>query len=585
MPPRKRFRLPLILIAAVVIFAGLQSFAGAWPVSVGPDHDAASGPTSRISSKRGAVIVGGGPVKRRRDSDHDGLSNRFERLRTRTNPRRADTDGDGLSDKIEVENTHTNPRVADTDGDGYNDGEEVAAGSDPRNPLSVPPQPAAPPPPPPPPPPDTTAPDTQVTSGPGSTTQATTASFVFVSTEQGSTFECRLDAGSWSSCASPKGYSGMGVGSHVFSVKAKDASGNVDGTPAQYAWTVQAPPPPAETPEATAIWTKPANAMANQPVTLDGSASTGTSPLTCTWNFENQSGSVVYNTRSGCKITFTFESTGTKYVALDVHGSDGGSDENKQSFMVSTGPDTTPPDTSISSSPASTTNLTSASFSFSSTEQGSTFACQLDGSAWTACSSPNAYSNLSLGTHSFGVRATDGSGNTDQTPATFSWTVSNQPDTAPPDTTISSPPPSTTTSTSASFSFSSSESGSTFTCQLDGGAFGSCSSPKSYSGLALGSHSFAVRATDQAGNTDQTPATFAWTVEAPSQPPPSGCVSGATQATTAAQIRSAVAADHDVCVVADVSDVTLENLGSSPVAISTGSGGSMGHVLLRARLT
>ena len=62
------------------------------------------------------------------------------------------------------------------------------------------------------------------------------------------------------------------------------------------------------------------------------------------------------------------------------------------------------------------------------------------------------------------------------------------------------------TTASASFSFSSSESGSSFDCKLDGGAWGGCSSPKSYSGLSEASHTFYVRARDGSGNTDLTPA-------------------------------------------------------------------------------
>jgi hypothetical protein len=79
-------------------------------------------------------------------------------------------------------------------------------------------------------------------------------------------------------------------------------------------------------------------------------------------------------------------------------------------------------------------------------------------------------------------------------------------DTTPPETTIDSGPSGTTTSTSATFTFSSSEARSTFECALDGGRFAKCSSPKSYSGLALGTHTFQVRAKDAAHNLDPTPA-------------------------------------------------------------------------------
>jgi len=85
-------------------------------------------------------------------------------------------------------------------------------------------------------------------------------------------------------------------------------------------------------------------------------------------------------------------------------------------------------------------------------------------------------------------------------------------DTTPPNTTITSAPASTTTSTVATFAFTSNEAGSTFTCKLDNAAAAACTSPKSYTGLAVGGHTFTVTATDPAGNTDPTPATYSWAV-------------------------------------------------------------------------
>ncbi len=85
--------------------------------------------------------------------------------------------------------------------------------------------------------------------------------------------------------------------------------------------------------------------------------------------------------------------------------------------------------------------------------------------------------------------------------------------TPPPETTIDSGPKGYENSSSASFAFSSSEPDSSFMCSLDEAAFESCSSPKEYSSLNDGDHTFQVRAVNAAGNVDPTPANRAWTVD------------------------------------------------------------------------
>jgi hypothetical protein len=174
------------------------------------------------------------------------------------------------------------------------------------------------------------------------------------------------------------------------------------------------------------------------------------------------------------------------------------------------GTDTAAPDTTITSPPPGTS--TSASFTFTSTETNSTFQCSLDGAARAACTSPRTYTALSTGSHTFSVWATDAAGNTDATAATRTWTVGGGADTAAPDTTITSPPPGTSASTS--FTFTSTEANSTFQCSLDNAARSACTSPRAYTGLSTGSHTFSVWATDAAGNTDPTPATQTWSVGA-----------------------------------------------------------------------
>lgn len=83
-----------------------------------------------------------------------------------------------------------------------------------------------------------------------------------------------------------------------------------------------------------------------------------------------------------------------------------------------------------------------------------------------------------------------------------------------PVTTITSGPPATTNDPSATFTFTSSRPGSNFECQLDSSTFTPCASPARYGGLSDGDHTFGVRATDAFGNTETTPITMRWTVDA-----------------------------------------------------------------------
>ena len=82
----------------------------------------------------------------------------------------------------------------------------------------------------------------------------------------------------------------------------------------------------------------------------------------------------------------------------------------------------------------------------------------------------------------------------------------------PPTTTITSGPDGRKKNSSPSFGFEASEP-STFECALDSGPFAPCTSPKSYSDLADGDHTFKVRATDSGGNTEDPPAERSFTVD------------------------------------------------------------------------
>lgn len=79
-------------------------------------------------------------------------------------------------------------------------------------------------------------------------------------------------------------------------------------------------------------------------------------------------------------------------------------------------------------------------------------------------------------------------------------------DTTAPDTEIVGGPPGLTNEAAPTFSFTS-EPGASFACKVDGDPWASCTSPHATQPLTDGPHTFAVRATDPAGNTDPTVAT------------------------------------------------------------------------------
>ena len=311
---------------------------------------------------------------------------------------------------------------------------------------------------------DTTAPDTIIDTGPAQPVDnSTTVTFTFHATETGSTFECRLNVGAgtgtYAPCTSPKSYTGLTDGPYTFEVRATDPAGNVDPTPAKYTWTV----------------------------------------------------------------------------------------------------DTSTPDTIIDSGPKQPTdNKKDATFTFHASQTGSTFECRLNTGAGTgtfsSCTSPKSYTGLADGTYTFEVRATNSAGTVDPTPAKYTWTV----DTSTPDTIIDTGPKQPVGNVKdAAFTFHATKTGSTFECRLNTGStpgtYAACTSPKSYPGLADGTYTFEVRATDPAGNTDASPATYTFTVDttAPAAPVVTSPATGSTVDTLTPVLSGTAEPGSTVTVLVD----------------------------------
>ncbi len=328
---------------------------------------------------------------------------------------------------------------------------------------------------------DETAPQTSIDSGPSGTTTDATPTFTFSAGEPGATFECRIDNGPFASCASPFTPATLGDGAHTFQVRATDAAGNTDTTPASRSFTV--------------------NATAPQ-TTIDSGPLGTTTDATPTFTFSAGEPGATFECRidngpfTSCTSPFTTATLGDGAHTFQVRATDAAGNTDATPASRSFTVNATAPQTTIDSGPSGTTTDATPTFTFSAGEPGSTFECRIDNGPFTSCTSPFTTATLGDGAHTFQVRATDAAGNTDTTPAGRSFTV----DTTGPTASITSGPAGSIRNATAQFAFSSNEPNSTFECRLDGAAFVPCSSPYTTGPLSEGSHTFGVRATDALGN-------------------------------------------------------------------------------------
>ncbi len=342
---------------------------------------------------------------------------------------------------------------------------------------------------------DLTPPETTITGKPPNPSTTPSATFEFTADEAGCGFDCTLDGTPYPDCTSPKAFSNLKNGTHVFQVRAKDPAGNYDSSPDSYLWVVNTPPPE------TTITSHPPNPSNNPLPTFTFTG--GGIGFDCTLDGKDY---------PDCSSPWTPPnplSEGLHNFQVSAKDAAGNSDPTPATYSWVI--DIAPPDTTITGNPPKVTKSTSATFTFSSTGGGSGFDCNLDGKDYLNCSSPwTTPGVLGDGTHVFEVSAKDSAGNVDPTPASYTWEV----DTAPPDTTINQKPPNPTNQTSATFTFSGAGPGGRYWCKLDEGNYELCDGDsESYSDLGERVHTFCVYAEDAAGNVDTSPSCYTWVVD------------------------------------------------------------------------
>jgi len=367
---------------------------------------------------------------------------------------------------------------------------------------------------------DNEAPTVIIDTFPADPTSEITAIFEFHSPDGGTAYECQRDETGYSTCDSGVSYSGLAEGSHTFSVRATDDAGN-QGAAATYTWEIDltAPTvtitshPDSRTNSTTAIFGFSGEYVVSFTCSLDGAVAT-----TCTSSKEYTGLAAgphtfhVYGVDSsgnqgGDSYTWTIDLTPPSAVSfLRSVPADELTNEDSLVFQVTFSEDVTGVGTGDfavnGSTTASVTGVdpVSATVYLVTVSEGDL--ADFNGEVGLNFAAlPNIVDNA-------GNALNKAEPGMDET-----YFVDNQA----PQTIILTHPNALSSSNSATFTFSGTDNESssadlTFECSLDGGPVEDCASPKTYTNLVIGEHTFSVWAKDELGHVDATPATFTWMV-------------------------------------------------------------------------
>ena len=379
--------------------------------------------------------------------------------------------------------------------------------------------------------------DTDVVSGPVALTSATSASFTYINPQASpvqshTTFQCSLDGGAWVACdggavsvglpASTVRSAALSAGTHTLLVRATRIDGAFDTTPDFWSWTVDTTIPD------TVILSAPTNPSQGSSGTIVVGAAAGVpGQFYCALDPANGvcpavAAAGVSAGYTACDDTYTYTGVADGAHLFCVYMTDTKGDVDPLPASYAWVIDTTAPETAIDATPPKVTSTTSATLKYSDPDapDGDVFECSLDGGDWVDCDGKmTSFSGLAEGEHRFEVRAIDGNGVVDPTPASYTWTVDRTAACA----TIALSPSDPAQSGSAVFGFAAGEGAVRYFCALDpapGGASGpalsvyaACEATTRFDGLADGAHRLWVYALDAAGNVGTCRATFAWTID------------------------------------------------------------------------
>jgi alpha-tubulin suppressor-like RCC1 family protein len=353
---------------------------------------------------------------------------------------------------------------------------------------------------------DATAPQVSLSAQPSMVTNQQTAMLSFTVSDLLAgvdVVECALNAAAFAACESPVNLNNLSSTAHQFHIRAKDKAGNVSPVVTS-AWTVDLTAP-------TVLITK--SPMALTKVRDSAFEFSGSNIVSYECSLDNQTS---YQT---CTSPVTYPSLVMGSHTFRVRGKNAAGTFSAPATFAWTIDFTPPSNPEVLSNITNPTKTTSISLTFSASDVGSTVAsykCKIDTGSWVDnCPSPQNYSSLATGSHTFSVQAIDQAGNVSNT-VDYSWSV----DFTGPTIDLQVKPALLSFSPEATFGFSINDNHSGAEIVRCSWKSLSAVSPTTdckrtanvtYSALEPGNYVFTVEAVDRAGNS--TILTYAWDVD------------------------------------------------------------------------
>ena len=188
-------------------------------------------------------------------------------------------------------------------------------------------------------------------------------------------------------------------------VRAVDAAGRVDGSPAFATWRVDAAAP-------TVAFDAPEDGATVRDLTPVAQGTTGDAvgdALTVDVRVLDEDGDVVRHVTGGAhEGRWSAEVTPALtpgWYRLRVSQADDAGHVGSAEVAVVVDDRPAPPETTISSAPAALTAARNATFTFAADRPDAKLRCRVDAGAWEACTSPWTVRSLGDGEHAFEVRA------------------------------------------------------------------------------------------------------------------------------------------------------------------------------------